>query len=248
MFVKRLGSWAAGLGLCCTGVFAPAAMAVTTGHVGVFSEYVYRGVVANGGAAVQGGIDHVGDKGLLAGVWASNAGAFGGSEFDVYAGYLHKFSDTVMADIGALYYFLPEDEERALIDLDGDGVADREDVDTLELFVTLFAGPIKAQMYWSPDYIGTDEDGFYYSAMYTHKINDTISVAAQVGYTHGDGTDVIYGDEYIDYSLTLSKIIREGLVFSLGFVDTNLKEEGQLFPTNEDDPKVVISAKQTFAF
>ena len=29
----------------------------TTGHVGVFSEYVFRGVVANGGAAGQGGID-----------------------------------------------------------------------------------------------------------------------------------------------------------------------------------------------
>lgn len=219
----------------------------TTGHVGVFSEYVFRGVVANGGAAVQGGIDYAGAGGLLAGVWASNANAYGGSELDVYAGYLHKFSDTLMVDVGALYYFLTEDEERPLIDLDGDGIADREDLDTLELFATVCAGPFKAQMYYSPDYLATDEDGFYYSLAYTHALASTVSVVAQVGYTHGDGAEYIFGDDYVDYSLTLNKTVREGMVFSLALIDSTLKDE-YVFAGTRDDPKVLVGIKQTFAF
>lgn len=48
----------------------------------------------------------------------------------------------------------------------------------------------------------------------------------------------------------LSKTVREGLVFSLGVVDTTLRKEGGAveFANSEDDPKVLISAKQTFAF
>lgn len=248
--MKSVQRWAAGLGVCGAALCAPAAMAATTGHVGVFSEYVYRGVVANGGAAVQGGVDYFGDNGVLAGVWASNANAFGGSEFDVYAAYLHKFSDTVMFDVGALYYFLTEDEERPLLDFNGDTILngdDIEDLDTLELFATLFAGPFKAQVYWSPDYLATDEEAFYWSGIYTHKINDTVSVAAQAGYTHGDGADFIYGDDYVDYSLTLSKNLGNGLVFSLALIDTDLKDQ-YVFSGTDDEPKALVSAKQTFGF
>lgn len=245
--MNRIGSWTAGLGLCGATVLSPAAMAVTTAHVGVFSEYVFRGITANGGAAVQGGIDYIHDSGLLAGVWATNANNFGGSEFDLYAGYLHKFSDTVMFDIGALYYYLSEDEEEAILDFDGDGVADIEDLDTLEFFATLFAGPFKFQTYWSPDYLQLDEDGYYYTGTYTHKIKDTINVALQVGYTHGDAPEMVYGDDYIDYSIMLNKTIREGLVFTLGFIDTNLSDSDRLEGT-DDDPKVMVSLKQTFPF
>jgi uncharacterized protein (TIGR02001 family) len=248
--VNRFGSWTAGVGLCAASVCSPAALAVTTGHVGVFSDYIFRGIVANGGAAVQGGIDHIHDNGLLAGVWASNTAAFGGSELDLYAGYLYKFSDTLMVDVGALYYVLSEDKESALYDVDGDGTPDTTDLDTLEFFTTLFWGPLKLQAYYSDDYVATNEEGFYYTATYTYKVNDTITIAGQVGYTHGDGPEYFYGDKYWDYSLMLNKTIREGLVFSLGYIDTNLKDEGAgfVFSDEKDDPKVMISAKQTFSF
>ena len=87
--MTRFDRLSAGLGLCGLALLAPAG-ASTTGHVGVFSEYVFRGIVANGGAAVQGGIDHFHDSGLLGGVWATNTTGFGGSEFDVYVGYLRR--------------------------------------------------------------------------------------------------------------------------------------------------------------
>lgn len=246
--MNRIGSWTAGIGLCGATLLSPAALGATTAHVGVFSEYVFRGITANGGAAVQGGIDYMRDSGLLAGVWASNANNFGGSEFDLYLAYLHKFSDTVMADIGVLYYYLSEDEEGPILDFDGDGVPDIEDLDTVEFFATLFAGPVKLQAYWSPDYLQLDEEGFYYTGTYTQRINDTINVALQVGYTHGDAPEMVYGDDYIDYSIMLNKTIREGLVFSLGFIDTNLSDSDRTLEGTDDDPKVMISLKQTFPF
>lgn len=244
--MTRLDRLSAGLGLCGLALLAPAG-ASTTGHVGVFSEYVFRGIVANGGVAVQGGIDHLHDSGLLGGVWATNTTGFGGSEFDLYVGYLHQFTDTVMMDIGALYYILTEDKESALYDFDGDGTPDRTDLDTLEFYTSLYVGPVKLQAYYSDDYVGTNEEAFYYTGSYTHNFNDTISVVGQLGYTHGDAAEWFYGDKYLDYSLTLHKTIREGLVFGLGFVDTNLKDEGS-FMGGKDEPKVLISAKQTFTF
>lgn len=247
--MKRFGRWSAGLGLCAVGAFAPTAFGATTGHVGVFSDYVFRGIVADGGVAVQGGVDHMNANGLLAGVWASNADKFGGSEFDVYAGYLHKITDKLMVDVGALYYFLTEDKE-VLTDLDENGQPDRRDLDTLEWFGTVFYGPLKAQVYYSHDYVATRAEGYYYTATYTHTINPTISLAAQAGYTHGNGPEALYGDEYVDYSVMLNKVVREGLVFTLGFIDTTLRNEGGgiVFPNTEDDPKVMVSVKQTFAF
>lgn len=184
--MNRIGTWSAGLGLCAASLWAPLAGATTTGHVGVFSDYLFRGIVADGGVAVQGGIDHMNANGLLAGVWASNADRFGGSEFDLYAGYLHKFSDTLMVDVGALYYILTEDKEIS---------PERRDLDTLEWFATVFYGPLKAQAYYSHDYVATRAEGYYYTATYTHAVNDTISIAAQAGYTHGNGPELLYGDE-----------------------------------------------------
>lgn len=229
--------------LLAAGCCAPAlAQASTTAHVGAFSEYVFRGVVAEKGAAVQGGIDHFGDNGLLAGIWATNANQFGGTEFDVYAGYLHKFSDTVMVDVGALYYFLTEDKEALAIN------PERRDFDTLEWFGTVFAGPVKLQAYYSHDYLATRGEGYYYSGFYTHGFNDTVSLTVQAGYTHGNGAEAIYGDEYTDYSLTLSKATPvKGLVFSLAAIDSTLDGE-YTFAGTQDDPKVVVSAKYSFPF
>ena len=235
--MKDLGKWAAA-GLL---VASSHATASTTAHVGVFSEYVFRGVVANGGAAVQGGIDYHNDNGILAGVWASNANAFGGSEFDLYAGYLYPITETIMVDAGALYYILPEDKENLAIN------PTRRDLDTLEWFVTVFAGPVKLQAYYSHDYVATRDEAYYYTASYTHTINPTITVTLQAGYTDGDGAVAIYGDEYTDYSLTVAKTVREGLEFTLTAVDTTLEDEGAFVGT-DDDPKVVIGLKQTFDF
>lgn len=229
----------------CTPAFAATALeaggSAFSGNVGVFSEYVFRGVAAEGGAAVQGGIDWHDDSGLLAGIWASNVALFGGSELDVYAGYLHKFSETVSAEAFALYYVLPEDQENPPFP------SGTRNLDTAEFGTTLYAGPVKAQFYWSPDFVATGKASYYYSASYRYDVTPTVAITAQAGYTHGAGAVFAFGDEYLDYSLSISKAIRPDLVFTLTGVDTNLSS-GDLPNGRDDDPKVYLGLKYTFAF
>lgn len=238
---KDLCRWTAGIGLCGASLLAPAmAHASTmTGNVGVFSDYVFRGIVAEGGAAVQGGIDYYHDSGVFLGTWVSNSNPFGGNEWDLYGGFSHHFGNKLVADVGVLRYTFSEDNE-----IDG-----APNLDTTEFFAGLTMGPAKAQVYYSDDYVGTDDEAWYYTALWTQPIRDTIAVALQVGYTEGDGAEAVYGDDYVDYSLTLNKTIREGLVFSLAVIDTNLKDEdGGAFVNAEDKPKFLVSVKQTFPF
>ena len=227
--------------LLCTTIACGSTAASVSGNVGVFSEYGFRGVAAEGGAAVQGGIDYAADNGIVGGLWASNTALFGGSEVDLYAGYLHHFSDKIALDVFALYYVLPEDRENPPF------APANEDLDTLEFGSNLYVGPVKAQFYYSPDFVATRKPSYYHSLAYTHSITDTIAITAQAGYTHGKGAELAFGDRYIDYSLAVSKTIREGLVFSLTVVDTSLSSE-DLVQGTDDDPKVWVGIKQTFAF
>lgn len=235
---------AAAAALCALlglGAFSAPAEAAFRGNVGAFSEYVFRGVAAEGGAAVQGGIDYFHDSGALAGIWASNTALFGGSELDVYAGYLHRFSDTVSVDVFALYYVLPEDQENPPF------APDTRDLDTAEFGTTLLAGPVKAQFYYSPDFVATGKPSYYYSAAYTHALTPTVAITAQAGYTHGRGAALAFGDQYVDYSLSIAKTILPGLVFSLTAVDTTLGA-ADLQNGRDDDPKVYLGLKYAFDF
>ncbi len=59
--------------VAATGVSAPA-FAGATGNVGVFSDYIFRGISQTGGAAaVQGGLDYSHASGLYAGTWISTS-------------------------------------------------------------------------------------------------------------------------------------------------------------------------------
>jgi len=242
--MKRNALNAAAATLCAIvslGAASGTASAAVKGNVGAFSEYVFRGVAAEGGAAVQGGIDYFHDSGFLGGIWASNTALFGGSELDVYAGYLHHFSETVAVDVFALYYVLPEDQENPPF------APATKDLDTAEFGTTLFAGPVKAQFYYSPDFVATGKPSFYYSAAYTYQVTPTVAITGQAGYTHGGGAELAFGDKYVDYSLSIAKTIMPGLVFSLTAVDTNLSA-ADLPNGRDDDPKVYLGVKYTFDF
>lgn len=237
--LTRLGGCAA---LCAGLMSAPAATAgSTTGYVSALSEYVYRGVVAEGGAALHALVHHHADNGLFGGLFAANANQFGGSEFDVYAGYAHTFNEHVVLEGGALYYFLTEAKEDLTLN------PGRRNLDTLEAYLALHAGPVQLDFYYSPDYFATRSEAYYYSATVSHDVGELFSVALQAGYTEGNGAIALYGDRYVDYSLTASRVIDEGLTLSLAFIGTDL-EGGPLFPGTRDDPKAVVSLQKDFAF
>ncbi len=105
---------------------APASDHTFTGNVGLFSQYIFRGLTqTNRDPALQGGFDYSHASGFYAGTWASNiswlkenfssvagtAGQYssGGSlEWDFYGGYKSNFGKSDFTyDIGLLYYYYP---------------------------------------------------------------------------------------------------------------------------------------------
>jgi uncharacterized protein (TIGR02001 family) len=96
----------------------PASPHTITGNVGLFSQYIFRGLTqTNRQPALQGGFDYSHSSGVYVGTWASNiswlkdGGQYkdGGSlEMDIYGGYKGTFGKTDFTyDAGLLYYWYP---------------------------------------------------------------------------------------------------------------------------------------------
>ncbi|HEX9396957.1 MAG TPA: TorF family putative porin [Burkholderiales bacterium] len=93
-----------------------------TGNVGLFSQYIFRGLTQTAGKpALQGGADYAHSSGLYVGTWLSNvswisdtaiqsgAGARNSSlEWDMYGGYKNTFGKSDFGyDVGMLQYYYP---------------------------------------------------------------------------------------------------------------------------------------------
>lgn len=88
-----------------------------SGNVGLFSQYVFRGLrQTDKDPALQGGFDYAHSSGLYLGTWASSvswlrdfdAYSSGGSlEWDFYGGYKTTFGNDFGLDVGLLYYWYP---------------------------------------------------------------------------------------------------------------------------------------------
>ena len=88
-----------------------------TANVGLFSEYIFRGVTQTAGdPAVQGGFDYGHSSGFYVGTWASNVswltdfGTYSSSslEWDFYGGFKKNFgSSDFYWDVGTIYYYYP---------------------------------------------------------------------------------------------------------------------------------------------
>ena len=87
-----------------------------TGNVGLYSQYVFRGVSqTNEKPAIQGGFDLGHKSGFYAGTWASNISWLSDGnpdvsapiEWDFYGGYKWGFAEDWVADFGVLYYWYP---------------------------------------------------------------------------------------------------------------------------------------------
>lgn len=85
-------------------------------NVGLFSQYVFRGVSqTNEKPAVQGGFDLSHKSGLYVGTWASNISWLSDGqpnvsaslEWDMYGGYKGTLYKDLGYDVGLLYYYYP---------------------------------------------------------------------------------------------------------------------------------------------
>ena len=222
-----------------------------TGNVGAVSDYMFRGLdQTGGGAAVQGGVDYGFDFGLYTGVWVSNSVAGGGNEADVYAGYGLKLWEFDL-DGGIIYYGYTEDTE----------TPGAQNGDYAEVYVGGGIGPVAVKVFYAPEFGGDTPAGsagpngsgdlekndlLYATAAVTVMFNETLSLIPQVGFSSGDGAKDAFGDEYIDYSITVVKQLKDDLSASLAVIGTDLDNVNGA-TDNKDNPKFVIGLKKAFS-
>jgi len=152
------------------------ASAGVSGNIGVFSDYVLRGINGAGGTegngpVVQGGFDYSGDSGVYAGYWGSNLGYSNGStasgfENDFYAGWGGSSGD-VSYSIGFIqYYYLH--------------VANS---DGLEIYPTVSYGPVSFGLkYLTSDVAWGNSGDIYWTLGYSASLPADFNLSATAGY------------------------------------------------------------------
>jgi len=87
-------------------------------NLGLYSNYMFRGVALSDGPAVQGGIDFAHSSGLYVGTWFSTIdpiySAGNHQEVDLYAGYARTFDNGFGVNFMGNYYWYPESNKVGL--------------------------------------------------------------------------------------------------------------------------------------
>ncbi len=114
--LTALASLSAGAALAQAAPAKPEPEYTITGNVGLFSQYVFRGISqTNEKPAIQGGFDFAHKSGLYLGTWASNISWVSDTvpavnapiEWDFYGGYKGSLPADFGYDLGILYYWYP---------------------------------------------------------------------------------------------------------------------------------------------
>ncbi len=225
-------------------LFGTPALAAVNGNVTAISAYMFRGVQRDS-ATLQGSLDYTREDGWYSGLFGSGCDACGGSELDFYGGWTGELDNGVSVQAGAVYYLFAESDEGAAPSLD---------------YPEIFAGAgyrgFNATLYYTNDYLdeasdvpGSDQNAFYFTADYSHALRDGLDLVLQVGRSWGDGIEAVFGDEYLDYSLTLVKSLDDGFSLSAAMIDTDLERRATATtPGIEDDPKFVVGLSKDVAF
>lgn len=249
--VKKL---VAGLMLGVGVLAASQAFAETTGTVAATSEYLFRGIEQENGAAVQGSLTWNNPSGFYLGAWASNAALAGGNELDLYGGWTAEMGNGLSWDLGVIYYLYSEAEE----------VDPSISIDYPEVYVGLSFGGLSGKVFYADKFLDEasecpapcngDQEGIYVTLSYALAIKEGLDLTFQIGHSTGDGVENVLllagadDDSYTDYSITLSKDLGNGMGASFAVVDTDLEGTVSAVPliTFEDDPKFVISISKEF--
>ena len=189
-------------------VAAPAALAQAQevsieGNVALLSDYSFRGwSQTQRDPAIQGGFDVAFGSGFSVGTWASNVN-FGASddgdvasmEWDLYVGWSGEVSEGVGLDVSFIQFEYP---------------GDRENLNYQEVAGSLSFADFTVGVNYSPEYLAVDDVTFLYPyADYSYGFNDDVSLDLHIGLNMADSPDEDFfgptqGDEYVDYSVSVS--------------------------------------------
>jgi uncharacterized protein (TIGR02001 family) len=227
---------------------APAPDLTVTYNVGLYSQYIFRGLTqTNRKPALQGGVDLTHSSGLYLGAWGSNISWLtdgtgegetkyyksGGSlELDIYGGYRYTFGSGLGVDIGALQYYYPGTRDTA-----------QPKANTTEVYGAINYGWVQAKFssvvsdaawgFGKSATAGTAKaSGTYYAELNaTIPIGDLIGgdiMSGVTGIAHIGRQDFDAGPindpaSYTDYKLGLQKAFANGLNVGGYWTDTNNK-------------------------
>lgn len=242
------------LGLPALAVAAETPTHAFTGNVGVFSNYIFRGVTqTTENAAVQGGFDYAHASGFYAGTWGSNiswlsdSGAYRDTslELDLYGGYKGSFGGDFGYDVGAIYYYYPGKKNPGFVS-----------ADTAEVYGALSWKWLSAKLsYATTNYFGfVDSKGSYYFDVSANvPIGETgVTVLAHVGQLMVDGkfapgvsNDKLFG--YNDWKVGASYALPKDFTIGGYYTDTNAKAAGYTFAGKDwADKQVAVYVQKTF--
>jgi len=224
---------------------APAPAFTATANVGLFTQYVFRGLTqTNEKPALQGGFDVSHESGLYAGVWGSNIswisdatpGASASLEADLYGGYKLAVTDTITTDIGFLHYAYP-----------GTMPAGTTSANTNEVYVGVDAKWISLRYSYSlGDTFGAaNTRGTSYTDLtLSHDLFAGLSGVAHIGRQAYSGSNS--GNlSYTDWKLGVSRDF-SGYVVGAFYTDTNAKNAGYFVDgKNLGRSHVVLSVSHT---
>lgn len=231
---------------------APAPEHTFTYNVGLFSQYIFRGLTqTNEDAAVQGGVDYAHSSGFYAGAWASNiswlkdAGAYTSSslELDLYGGYANSIGDTGIGyNVGLLQYIYPGDELPGV-----------KKAETTEVYGSLSYKWLAAKL----SVVASDgafgfrnADGSWYAEVNGNfPILETgITANLHVGRQEfsGQGTNVF---DYTDWKIGATKSWANGVNLGAYYTDTTAKDAGYVVAStgkNIGDSQFTVFVQKTF--
>lgn len=208
-----------------------------SGNVTFTTDYDFRGVSQSAGdPAFQASMDLEFEPGFYVGVWGSSIDfddcCDEDYELDVYAGFWGEFDNGVEYDIGYIQYFYPG----------------ADDLDYGEFYGGLILGSFNTYLYYTDDFFGLDENGWYWEGNLDFDLPWwELVMTAHVGYTWGDALEPEFVDDtglsdYIDYSLAVSRYFGDNFFGEIKWVSTDLGnqlkvDEGAF----ESDSRVIIS-------
>ena len=234
---------------------APASDFTASYNVGLFSQYIFRGLTqTNNKPALQGGFDVSHKSGLYIGGWSSNVSWLrdnasvpngtpvynsGGSlEIDLYGGFKTELGKTGLGiDLGALQYYYPGAHNTAL-----------PKANTTELYGALSYGWLQAKLsgvvsndawgfgkkYGNPGYTRNgDETGAYYAELNANIPLADTGITALLHIGRQEFKDARYqaggpDASYTDWKVGLTKGFDGGVNVGAFYTDTNISTANAL--------------------
>jgi len=239
---------------------APASPHTVTYNIGLFSQYIFRGLTqTDNKLAIQGGVDYAHSSGLYVGTWASNiswledSGNYDGSslELDIYGGYRNAIGDTgISYDVGLLNYVYPGSKTAA-----GRVNAGFTDPYTLEVYGALSYKWLQAKVsYGLTDIFGVqNSDGSYYAELNANiPVGDT-GITANLHYGYQDFKGSVAGVSnnklytYNDWKIGATKSWSNGVNVGAFYTGTDAEDVGYtLLGKNIGDDTFTVFVQKTF--